>query len=133
MSVSRPEVVACVLVRHGRLLLCHRRDDAPWYPGVWDLVGGHVRSGESAVEALRRECREELGIDVSAVGQRWRVVIDRADLTVLRVERWRGEARNTALDEHQAIGWFTLDEIARLPLADPRLSSLAAEVLPGGG
>ena len=48
---------------HGQLLLQRRATTASYYPGYWDAsVGGHVRSGESYVEAAHRELAEELGL-----------------------------------------------------------------------
>lgn len=94
-------------------------------------MGGHVEPGECPIDALRRECREELGITVVATGESHRRSIGEADLTIFRVERWRGEASNAAPEEHQAIGWFTEAEVARLPLADPGLLGLATQVLRG--
>ncbi len=41
----------------GRVLLLRENS------GVWDLPGGRLEHGESFHEALRRECREEIGID----------------------------------------------------------------------
>ena len=57
-------VVVGFVVRDGSLLLVHR---APWvrvFPDAWGPFGGHVERGENLEEALRREAREELGIDV---------------------------------------------------------------------
>ncbi len=48
----------------GRVLLQHRTDDAPVLPGHWGFFGGGVEAGESIREALRREAREELGLDL---------------------------------------------------------------------
>jgi isopentenyldiphosphate isomerase len=49
----------------GRLYLqkrSHRKDTCP---GLWDSsVGGHLGAGESPAQALEREAREELGIDL---------------------------------------------------------------------
>ena len=50
----------------GRLYLQKRVADKDRYPGCWDTsVGGHVGAGESPGQAIRRETREELGIDFS--------------------------------------------------------------------
>lgn len=36
------------------------------WPGKWDVtVGGHLKSGEFGMQALKRECMEELGLKVS--------------------------------------------------------------------
>jgi 8-oxo-dGTP pyrophosphatase MutT (NUDIX family) len=47
----------------GRLLLVRRIDD-----GNWELPGGRIEAGESAVEALAREVAEESGITVEVTG-----------------------------------------------------------------
>ena len=52
--------------RRGRLLIYLRdnRSDIP-FPNCWDFFGGHVEDGETPAEALVRETKEELGIDLS--------------------------------------------------------------------
>lgn len=52
---------AAALFRGKRLLLDHRRD------GWWALFGGAMKLGESVEECLRRELREELGIEVGSL------------------------------------------------------------------
>jgi len=42
-----------------RYLYLMRRD--PRHPGSWGLPGGKVLSGESLLDAIHRECQEELG------------------------------------------------------------------------
>jgi NAD+ diphosphatase len=46
----------------GRLLLLRRADEPQ--RGWWDTVGGFVAAGESAEQAMLREAREEIGVDV---------------------------------------------------------------------
>ena len=60
----RINVVAGLIFRHGRLLACQRHENSA-FPLKWEFPGGKVESGESDVEALRRELKEELGISVS--------------------------------------------------------------------
>ena len=46
-------VGACALfVRDGRMLLGHRLPGRGYYPDVWDLIGGHLRQGESPESAM---------------------------------------------------------------------------------
>ena len=56
-----------MLTRNGAVLVEKRRADDEADPGLTLLPGGHVESGESLAQALRREMREELGIRVEKI------------------------------------------------------------------
>lgn len=66
MSGGFIPVVAAVVARDGRLLLCQRHQ-GPHLPLLWEFPGGKVDPGETAPEALVRELDEELGV-ASEVG-----------------------------------------------------------------
>lgn len=57
--------LACVgaLIRdaENRVYVHRRTADRRLYPGIWDIVGGHVEPGETPEEALAREIEEETG------------------------------------------------------------------------
>jgi 8-oxo-dGTP diphosphatase len=55
-------VVAAVLIERGRVLLTQRKSGTH-LAGAWELPGGKVEAGEDPREALRRELREEVGIE----------------------------------------------------------------------
>ncbi len=57
-------VVAALIERQGRLLVCQRRRDAI-LPLKWEFPGGKVQPDESPEQALARELREELGVDAT--------------------------------------------------------------------
>jgi 8-oxo-dGTP diphosphatase len=59
------EVAVGVLFREGHVLACQRRKDVR-YPLKWEFPGGKIEPGENAGQTLRRELREELGVDVRA-------------------------------------------------------------------
>ena len=60
-------LVVCVWVHdgHGRLLLT-RRSPEKSFPLQWENSGGAAQAGESSLEAIARELREETGIEASA-------------------------------------------------------------------
>ncbi|MEW6581634.1 MAG: (deoxy)nucleoside triphosphate pyrophosphohydrolase [Actinomycetota bacterium] len=55
-------VVAAVVERGGRILLGQRCGGS--LDGLWEFPGGKREVGESDAQALRRELREEIGIEV---------------------------------------------------------------------
>ena len=59
-----PTVVAALITRNSKLLVCQRkRNDT--HPLQWEFPGGKVEPGESLAEALTRELREELGVSAT--------------------------------------------------------------------
>lgn len=62
-ATPAPTASAIVLDGDGRLLLA-RRAGAPG-EGLWDLPGGFMDEGEEPLETLRRELREEAGVEVA--------------------------------------------------------------------
>jgi 8-oxo-dGTP diphosphatase len=57
-------VVAAVMERDGKYLITQRRASAV-LPLLWEFPGGRVETGESDADALRREVRHRLGVEVS--------------------------------------------------------------------
>src|ERR1700733_927209 len=55
-------VAAAVLIEDGRVLLTQRKPGTH-LAGAWEFPGGKVEAGEDPREALRRELREEVGIE----------------------------------------------------------------------
>jgi 8-oxo-dGTP diphosphatase len=126
------DVVAGLLVRDGRVLLCHRAPDREWYPDVWDLPGGHIEDGEVPGAALVRELTEELDVRVTVPDA---PIVEVTDddaglrLTVWRIDAWQGEPTNGSPDEHDELGWFTPAELTGLALAHPSYPELLRAAL----
>jgi len=57
-------VVAAVILRDSRILVCQRRHDDS-HSLQWEFPGGKVEIGEKPKEALARELREELGVEAT--------------------------------------------------------------------
>ena len=58
-------VLAIVQDLQGRYLITQRSLDKHWAAGWWEVTGGGVLAGESSVQAVVREVREEVGLDVT--------------------------------------------------------------------
>lgn len=67
MLLTETDVVVGIILNGKRFLVEHRRLDEDIDPSIVCLPGGHVKYDESKEEALRREMREELGIEVKSL------------------------------------------------------------------
>ena len=61
------EIAAIILENDKGEILLYLRDNKPdiQFPNHWDLIGGHIEEGETPEEALLREVKEELDIDLT--------------------------------------------------------------------
>ncbi|WP_422736817.1 NUDIX domain-containing protein [Micromonospora sp. WMMD729] len=130
-SSAKARIVTGLLRDGDRVLLCHRSPQRRWYPDVWDMPGGHVEAGELPGEALARELREEVGVDITAPSRPpvHEVHTDTFDMQIWLIEAWTGSPVNAAPDEHDAIGWFTEDELGGLSLAHDSYLALFTRAL----
>jgi ADP-ribose pyrophosphatase YjhB (NUDIX family) len=107
--------------RAGRLLLLRRADEPQ--RGWWDTVGGFVAAGESAEQAMVREAREEIGVEITLeqlLGTYSSVYGD-TGLRTLGVAFRCSVAADAELRisaESSEHGWFAPEELPPLAFAD---------------
>jgi 8-oxo-dGTP diphosphatase len=128
MAVPILYVVGAAVIRRGRCLVAQRGPTMS-AAGRWEFPGGKVEAGETPREALARELREELGIEV-AIGRRLgrgearggsaQIVLD-----VYAASLLRGEPR---IGEHSAVAWLPGAELADLDWAAPDVPIVPAVV-----
>ena len=96
--------------------------------GYWELPGGKVHDGESDLDALVRECREELGVTISATGRVCDDIAIGSD-AVLKVWWARLVEGEPRANEHAQLRWLRLDqleEVIWLPTDGPVMTAVAA-------
>jgi len=108
-------VSAGILVRNGRVLACQRGPQQS-HPGKWEFPGGKREAGESDAACLRRELREELGIEATVGRELWRTRHEypgraAVELVFFRVDAFGGEPVNRIF---AAMRWVALAELAQL-------------------
>ena len=117
MPITEPEAAQKVAVgvvadSQGRLLI-GKRPQGKAYAGKWEFPGGKVELGETLFEALVREFREELNLQVEAAHALFSCVHaypDReVELHFWQVTDYRGEPRGV---EGQNLRWVHSDDLA---------------------
>ena len=131
-EATRPitEVAVGVLLRPDGKFLLTSRPAGKVNAGHWEFPGGKVEAGETVEQALARELREELGIEIGGA-QRWKVEIfdyphALVRLNFCKVFDWTGELQ---MLEGQQMAWADLPVQVKpvLPGTIPVLQWFAAE------
>jgi ADP-ribose pyrophosphatase YjhB (NUDIX family) len=126
--MDTPVIIPAVSValRSGERLLLVKRGRAP-AKGLHAFPGGRVEAGETLEEAAQRELYEETGLTAETLEAHEELTLEGATagtvyrLTVFRAIHVRGEP--VAGDDAETAGWYSLDEMAQLPIT---ASTLAA-------
>jgi 8-oxo-dGTP diphosphatase len=110
------QVVAAILRREDKILICQRRADHA-HGLKWEFPGGKIEPGESPEEALVRELREELGIEARAGVELMRYEFSYPGkkpilLIFMEVAGWQGDPQNRIFEQ---IEW---ERDAALPAYD---------------
>lgn len=117
----RLSVVAAVLQRENGEVLLAQRPAGHHHAGLWEFPGGKREPGETAEAALRRELREELGVEMAQCRPLITVPYDGGSrplqLDAYQVTDFAGEPKAI---EHQSLRWVALDQLANhaMPEAD---------------
>jgi len=125
------EVVAGVIRdRRGRILLA-RRTEGRDLAGLWEFPGGKREPGETGEEALTRELREELGIEIEVGAPLIRVPqaypTKRLRLDVHEIRAWRGTVRGL---EGQALAWVAPHKLPEYVMPPADIPVVAALLQP---
>lgn len=125
------EVAAAVITRPDGCFLLGQRAEGTFYAGYWEFPGGKVEPGETATDALRRELREELGIEVVSaypwLTREFTYPHATVRLHFFRVLEWRGELQDHI---HSALAWQTAPHTEVEPMLPANAPVLRALALP---
>ena len=118
--------VGAIVIRNDALLMIRRGREPN--RGLWSIPGGRVEHGEYLADAVRREVREETGLEVEVgdlvgilevPGDDHYVILDYA-------ARPSGGDDPVAGDDASEVGWIPLDEVSALDCTPRFVETLTA-------
>jgi 8-oxo-dGTP diphosphatase len=115
LEAAEVPVVAAVVLRDGRALLC-RRPRHKRHAGLWEFPGGKVLPGETLGEAARRELVEELGIELTALTAYRGSRRDPGSAFVIHFVEGSASGEPRPL-EHDEVAWVDPADLERFELA----------------
>jgi 8-oxo-dGTP pyrophosphatase MutT (NUDIX family) len=112
-----------ILIKNDKVFLL-RRYNTGYHDGMYGLCAGHVEEKETFREAIIREAKEEVGIDLKIkdlkiihVMQRYALpnpveLRDRVDIFI-KVDKWKGEPKNMEPHKCDDANWFSLNSLPK--------------------
>jgi 8-oxo-dGTP diphosphatase len=107
-------VVAGLIYQGDRVLVCQRKEGGS-FPLKWEFPGGKVENREDDLATLRRELKEELGIEVQSAGEVFRhshsYPDQIVDLIFFKIEIYRGSVSNKVFER---VRWLNVKDLKEL-------------------
>lgn len=111
-------VVGAIIERDGTVFAARRNPERS-AGGLWEFPGGKVEADETPEQALTRELREELGVDVS-IGELVDTSLSNVAGLTIELGCYLTELRGSdpvSSTDHDALTWVPLDQLEELDWA----------------
>lgn len=126
--------VAVGVIQQGNEIFISKRDDAVHQGGKWEFPGGKREEGESMAQALARELREEIGIEVTEQQEFMLIEHDYGDkkvrLDIRLVTAFSGEPVGR---EGQLARWVAIDDLKAYTFPDANTPIIKKLVVQSSG
>lgn len=107
-----------IIVKDHKILMVLRKNTG-WNDGNYGLPAGHLEKNETLKEAVIREVKEEVGLDIEESNLSFYHVMHRNEKSdnseyidfFFKVEYWETEPKNNEPDKSEKIEWFDLDSL----------------------
>ncbi len=126
LATGQQVITACAFIHRrindtDKVLMLKRAATKKFLPDVFELPGGHIDYGEDIVTGLRREIKEELGVDVT-IGDPFAVftylneVKGSHSIEVIYFAQLTSDPDDINLnpEDHSALGWYVDEELSQV-------------------
>jgi 8-oxo-dGTP diphosphatase len=108
--------VHLLLINSQGQVLFGRRQNTGFEDGAYHLPSGHLEAGESVIEALLREAKEEIGVTFDSEAVEFSHVMHNSSsggrmAFFFTVRQWEGVPENREPDKCRELRWFSLDAL----------------------
>lgn len=122
MEGQKPKIGSAVLVVKDGKFLLGKRNKGKTSKGLWIIPGGEVKFGETTQDAAIREIKEETDLDIEIINLiGFKEIIDILDNYHKMVFFYLATPKHMnikAKDDISNVGFFSLDEIKNLKIAE---------------
>ncbi len=108
---EKKRIALLFIVIDNKVLLFKRSPEETTNPGKYGMLGGHIEKGETPEEALRREVKEEAGVELGSFKKLKVYELEDVQLNVFYTNEF--DTENVKLDkkEHTGKKFFSLEEL----------------------
>ena len=106
-------VVGGLIYQNKKILICQRKEEGD-HPLKWEFPGGKLKDNESNQEALKRELKEELGIEIYQMFffdeyiYEYKKLSKKLKLIFFQIFQFGGEIQNKV---HQQLKWIEISKL----------------------
>lgn len=119
MNKNRIKVVGGIIINKNKILVAQRSIQKE-HPLKWEFPGGKIKVNENPIDALKREIKEELSVDV----KKYKFLLDyeydyqdikKIHLYFYKIDEYIGKVRNI---EHNQLLWIQYNDLEKLDFLD---------------
>ena len=119
MNKNRIKVVGGIIVNKNKILVAQRSIQKE-HPLKWEFPGGKIKVNENPIDALKREIKEELSVDVKKSKFLLDYEYDYQDIKKIhlyfyKIDEYIGKVRNI---EHNQLLWIQYNDLEKLDFLD---------------
>ena len=106
-------VVGGLIYQNNKILICQRKAEGD-HPLKWEFPGGKLKDNENNQEALKRELKEELSIDINEMFffdeymYKYKKLSKNLKLIFFQIFKFKGEIQNKV---HQQLKWIDISKL----------------------
>lgn len=112
--------VTCALIEDDNQVLCAQRSEKMSLPLKWEFPGGKLEKGETLEDCLKREIKEELGLNVKILEKLPSNTHKYTDKKIIELIPFRCSLQTSEIDlkEHSRIEWASISQLENFDWAE---------------